>query len=47
MDSEYQQRVPPTASNRQRRELDVDHERDEGAGEDEVKVVAEVVIQFR
>ncbi|XP_028077992.1 uncharacterized protein LOC114279904 [Camellia sinensis] len=27
MDSEYQQRVPPTASNRRRRELDVDHER--------------------
>ncbi|KAF5941199.1 hypothetical protein HYC85_022366 [Camellia sinensis] len=30
MDSEYQQRVPPTASNRRRREFDVDHERGRG-----------------
>ncbi|XP_028104298.1 protein MAIN-LIKE 1-like [Camellia sinensis] len=29
---EYQQRVPPTASNRRRRELDVDHERGQGRG---------------
>ncbi|XP_028083491.1 uncharacterized protein LOC114284742 [Camellia sinensis] len=32
MDSEYQQRVPPTASNRRRRELDVDHQRGRGRG---------------
>ncbi|XP_028109692.1 protein MAIN-LIKE 2-like [Camellia sinensis] len=32
MDSEYQQCVPPTASNRRRRELDVDHERGRGRG---------------
>ncbi|XP_028061117.1 protein MAIN-LIKE 1-like [Camellia sinensis] len=32
MDSEYQQRVPPTASNRRRRELDVDYERGRGCG---------------
>ncbi|XP_028064222.1 protein MAIN-LIKE 1-like [Camellia sinensis] len=32
MDSEYQQRVPLTASNRRRRELDVDHEQGRGRG---------------
>ncbi|XP_028120908.1 protein MAIN-LIKE 2-like [Camellia sinensis] len=35
MDSECQQRVLPIASNRRCRELDVDHERDEGVGENE------------
>ncbi|XP_028068168.1 protein MAIN-LIKE 1-like [Camellia sinensis] len=32
MNSECQQRVPPTASNRRRHELDIDHERGRGRG---------------